>query len=46
MVEGDKPPKNNKGTSISGGGDIDQYDQLLLHSNDTSGVPLINFKLE
>ncbi|GJR62301.1 reverse transcriptase domain-containing protein [Tanacetum coccineum] len=46
LQDGDKPPKNNKGTSISGGGDIDQYDQLLLHSNDTSGVPLINFKLE
>nr|GEU75293.1 hypothetical protein [Tanacetum cinerariifolium] len=28
------------------GGDIDQYDQLLLHSNKTNRVPLINFKLE
>ncbi|GKA99506.1 ribonuclease H-like domain-containing protein [Tanacetum coccineum] len=46
MVEGDQPPKNKKVTSSSGGGDIDQYDPCFLHSNDTSRVPLINFKLK
>nr|GEX61507.1 hypothetical protein [Tanacetum cinerariifolium] len=42
----DKPPKNKGQASGSQGSDIDQYDPLFLHSNDTSGVPLINFILE
>nr|GEX26243.1 ribonuclease H-like domain-containing protein [Tanacetum cinerariifolium] len=42
----DKPPKNKGQASGSQGSDIDQYDPLFLHSNDTSRVPLINFKLE
>ena len=38
----------NKGPSGSGGSSdqIDQFDPLYLHSNDTNGIPLINFKLE
>ena len=36
-----------KRPSGSGGSDqIDQFDPLYLHSNDTNGIPLINFKLE
>nr|GEU34559.1 ribonuclease H-like domain-containing protein [Tanacetum cinerariifolium] len=47
MVDGDKPPKNKeKGSSSEGGDDIDQYDPLFLRSNDTSSVPLINFKFK
>ncbi|GKC63455.1 zf-CCHC domain-containing protein [Tanacetum coccineum] len=46
MVEGDKPPKNKGQSSSSEGNDIDQYDPLFLHSNDTSGILIINFKLE
>nr|GEZ18960.1 ribonuclease H-like domain-containing protein [Tanacetum cinerariifolium] len=43
----DKPLNDKRKSSSFGGGDyIDQYDPLFLHSNDTSGVPLINFKLE
>ncbi|GKC01112.1 hypothetical protein Tco_0987248 [Tanacetum coccineum] len=38
MVEGDKPPKKTEIGSGSEAGDIDQYDSLLLHSNDTSGA--------
>ncbi|GJY72621.1 ribonuclease H-like domain-containing protein [Tanacetum coccineum] len=33
-------------SSSSEGSEIDQYDPLFLHSNDTSGVPLINFEPE
>ncbi|GKE49143.1 ribonuclease H-like domain-containing protein, partial [Tanacetum coccineum] len=37
----------DKGQSFgSEGDDIDQYDSLFLHSNDTNGIPLISFKLE
>ncbi|GJT06564.1 ribonuclease H-like domain-containing protein, partial [Tanacetum coccineum] len=46
MVEGEKPPKDKGQASSSEEDKIDQYDPLFLHSNDTSGVPLINFKLE
>nr|GEV82318.1 hypothetical protein [Tanacetum cinerariifolium] len=46
MVEGDKPPKDKGWASCSGGGDIDQFDPLYLHNNDTNGIPLIGFKLE
>ncbi|GJW91291.1 polyadenylate-binding protein 2-like protein [Tanacetum coccineum] len=42
----DKSPKNKGQASGSEGSNIDQYDPLFLHSNDSSGVPLINFKLE
>ncbi|GJY14736.1 ribonuclease H-like domain-containing protein [Tanacetum coccineum] len=45
-TKGEKPPKNKGVSSSFEGGDIDQYDLLFLHSNDTSGVSLINFKLE
>ncbi|GJX01917.1 hypothetical protein Tco_0185830 [Tanacetum coccineum] len=46
MVEGYKPPKNKGVSSISKENDIDQYDPLFLHINDTNGVPIIGFKLE
>ncbi|GJU59151.1 ribonuclease H-like domain-containing protein [Tanacetum coccineum] len=46
MVEGDKPPKDKSVSSGSGENNIDQYDPLYLHSNDTNGVPIIGFKLE
>ncbi|GKA58544.1 putative RNA-directed DNA polymerase, partial [Tanacetum coccineum] len=46
MVEGGKPPKDKGVASGSNGGDIDQFDLLYLHSNDTNGIPLIGFKLE
>nr|GEY36647.1 ribonuclease H-like domain-containing protein [Tanacetum cinerariifolium] len=46
MVDGDKPPKDKRQASDLEGSNIDQYDPLFLHSNDTRGVPLINFKLE
>nr|GEW64072.1 ribonuclease H-like domain-containing protein [Tanacetum cinerariifolium] len=46
MVEGDKPPKDKGISSSSGENNIDQYDPLFLHSNDTNGVPIIGFKLE
>ncbi|GKD52313.1 ribonuclease H-like domain-containing protein [Tanacetum coccineum] len=44
--EGHKPPKNKRQASSSERSNIDQYDPLFLHSNDSSGVTLINFKLE
>nr|GEU47246.1 hypothetical protein [Tanacetum cinerariifolium] len=44
---GDKPPKNKgKSSSSRGSNDFDQYDPLFLHSTDTGGLPLINFKLD
>ncbi|GKC58870.1 ribonuclease H-like domain-containing protein [Tanacetum coccineum] len=46
MVEGDKPPKNKGVSSSSEEDNIDQYDPLFLHSNDTNGVPIIGFKLK
>ncbi|GJU03463.1 putative transcription factor interactor and regulator CCHC(Zn) family protein [Tanacetum coccineum] len=46
MVEGHKPPKNKGQASSSERSNIDQYDPLFLHSNDSSGLTLINFKLE
>ncbi|GKD71431.1 ribonuclease H-like domain-containing protein [Tanacetum coccineum] len=46
MVEGDKPPKDMGISSGSGENNIDQYDPMFLHSNDTNGVPIIGFKLE
>nr|GEU29321.1 ribonuclease H-like domain-containing protein [Tanacetum cinerariifolium] len=46
MVDGDKPPKDKRQASDPEGSNIDQYDPLFLHSNETSRVPLINFKLE
>ncbi|GKD17183.1 ribonuclease H-like domain-containing protein, partial [Tanacetum coccineum] len=46
MVEGDKPPKDKEQASSSKGNGIDQYVPLFLHNNDTSRVPLINFRLE
>nr|GEW61933.1 hypothetical protein [Tanacetum cinerariifolium] len=46
MVEGDKPPKNKGVSSGSEENNIDQYDPLYLHSNDTNGVSIIGFKLE
>ncbi|GKB09804.1 putative transcription factor interactor and regulator CCHC(Zn) family protein [Tanacetum coccineum] len=46
MVEVDKPPKDKSVSSGSGENNIDQYDPLYLHSNDTNGVPIIGFKLE
>ncbi|GJU71912.1 retrovirus-related pol polyprotein from transposon TNT 1-94 [Tanacetum coccineum] len=46
MVDGDRPPKDKGQASGSEGSNIDQYDLLFLLSNDTSRVPLINFKLE
>ncbi|GJT96324.1 putative RNA-directed DNA polymerase [Tanacetum coccineum] len=46
MVEGNKPPKDKGKGSGSGENNIDQYDLLFLHSNDTNGVPIIGFKLE
>ncbi|GJY82834.1 ribonuclease H-like domain-containing protein [Tanacetum coccineum] len=46
MVEGYKPPKNKGVSSISKENNIDQYDPLFLHSNDTNKVPIIGFKLE
>ncbi|GJW46116.1 ribonuclease H-like domain-containing protein [Tanacetum coccineum] len=46
MVEGDKTPKDKSVSSGSGENNIDQYDPLYLHSNDTNGVPIIGFKLE
>ncbi|GJU33122.1 putative reverse transcriptase domain-containing protein [Tanacetum coccineum] len=46
MIEGQKPPKNKGQSSSSEGSDIDQYDPFFLRSINTSGVPLINFKLE
>lgn len=41
MVDGYRP-------SGSGSGEVhlDQFDPLFLHSNDTSGIPFIKFKLE
>ncbi|GJU04357.1 ribonuclease H-like domain-containing protein [Tanacetum coccineum] len=42
----DKPPKNKGQASGSEGSNIDQDDPLFLHSNDSNGVPLINFKLK
>ena len=30
----------------SGVNKLDQFDPLFLHSSDTSGIPLISFKLE
>nr|GEW08725.1 ribonuclease H-like domain-containing protein [Tanacetum cinerariifolium] len=38
MVVGDKPPKNKGVASGSNGGDIDQFDPMYLHSNDTNDV--------
>ncbi|GKC81771.1 ribonuclease H-like domain-containing protein [Tanacetum coccineum] len=46
MVDGDKPPNDKRQASDPEGSNIDQYDPLFLHSNDTSRVPLITFKLE
>ncbi|GJU06584.1 ribonuclease H-like domain-containing protein [Tanacetum coccineum] len=46
MVEGDKPPKDMGISFGSGENNIDQYDPMFLHSNDTNGVPIIGFKLE
>ncbi|GJY42069.1 ribonuclease H-like domain-containing protein [Tanacetum coccineum] len=46
MVDGDKPPKNKGKSFGSEEHKIDQYHLLFLHINDTSRVPLINFKLE
>ncbi|GKC92158.1 hypothetical protein Tco_1157600, partial [Tanacetum coccineum] len=46
LIVGDKPPKNKGKASGFKGSNIDQYDPLFLHSNDTSGVPLNNFKLK
>ncbi|GJV67699.1 putative RNA-directed DNA polymerase [Tanacetum coccineum] len=46
MVEGDKTPKDKSVSSGSGENNIDQYEPLYLHSNDTNGVPIIGFKLE
>nr|GEX37035.1 hypothetical protein [Tanacetum cinerariifolium] len=37
MVDGDKPPKNKGVASGSNEGDIDQFDPMYLHSNDTNG---------
>nr|GEW50647.1 ribonuclease H-like domain-containing protein [Tanacetum cinerariifolium] len=37
LLEGDKPPKG-KDVGSSSGGEIDQYDPLFLHSNNTSDV--------
>nr|GEX18451.1 ribonuclease H-like domain-containing protein [Tanacetum cinerariifolium] len=45
-IEGDKPPKDKGISSVSEENDIDQYDPLFLHSNDTNGVPIICFKLK
>ncbi|GKC33885.1 ribonuclease H-like domain-containing protein, partial [Tanacetum coccineum] len=42
----DKPLKDKGKASGFKGSNIDQYDPLFLHSNDTSGVPLNNFKLK
>ncbi|GJV05610.1 hypothetical protein Tco_1343266 [Tanacetum coccineum] len=44
--EGDKLLKDKGQSFGSEGDDIDQYDSLFLHSNDTNGIPLISFKLE
>ncbi|GKA92479.1 ribonuclease H-like domain-containing protein [Tanacetum coccineum] len=44
--DGEKLSKDKGQASSSKEDKIDQYDPLFLHSNDTSGVPLINFKLE
>ncbi|GKB07357.1 replication protein A 70 kDa DNA-binding subunit B [Tanacetum coccineum] len=48
MVNGDKPSKDKGfgGASGSSKAHLDQFDHLFLHINDTSGIPLINFKLE
>ncbi|GJV79312.1 putative RNA-directed DNA polymerase [Tanacetum coccineum] len=46
MVEGDKPPKDKGKGSGSRENNIDQYDPLFLHCNDTNGVPIIGFKHE
>ncbi|GKA52735.1 putative RNA-directed DNA polymerase [Tanacetum coccineum] len=46
MVDGEKPPKDKGQASNPKGSNMDQYDPFFLYSNDTSGVPLINFKLK
>ncbi|GKC91519.1 putative RNA-directed DNA polymerase [Tanacetum coccineum] len=46
MAEGDKPPKDKGKSYGSGENNIDQYDPLFLHSNDTNGVSIIGFELE
>ncbi|GKA67761.1 hypothetical protein Tco_0767678 [Tanacetum coccineum] len=44
MVDSEKIPKDQ--ASDYEGSNIDKYDPLSLYSNETSEVPLINFKLE
>ena len=46
-MAGDEDKNKSKASGSGSGSDqIDQFDPLYLHSNDTNGIPLINFKHE